>query len=233
MRITFVLVKLFFPSCRRFQNDFILSLLLLLCCICVDFVIGHWLLSSGKSNTCVYLKTWRKDFERIWIESIWPRGKNLEFTWWRCHVHAVTIELKSLNMGLTNSNEPQSFLRIHQSLSYSRISQHFTEPEGSLPCSQDPSPSLSWAKLIQSVPSHTISLRPILILSSHPMDIVKLMYNPVALCDKSQGRKFNSRGSYRIFQFQPHYGPGVDSASNRNEYQEDSWGVKESRLACV
>jgi hypothetical protein len=24
--------------------------------------------------------------------------------------------------------------------------------------------------------------------------------------------------------FQPHYGPGVDSASNRNEYQEFSWG---------
>jgi hypothetical protein len=26
--------------------------------------------------------------------------------------------------------------------------------------------------------------------------------------------------------FQPHYGPGVDSASNRNEYQEPSWGGK-------
>jgi hypothetical protein len=26
--------------------------------------------------------------------------------------------------------------------------------------------------------------------------------------------------------FQPHYGPGVDSASNRNEYQEHSWGDK-------
>jgi hypothetical protein len=26
--------------------------------------------------------------------------------------------------------------------------------------------------------------------------------------------------------FQPQYGTGVDSASNRNEYQEDSWGVK-------
>jgi hypothetical protein len=26
--------------------------------------------------------------------------------------------------------------------------------------------------------------------------------------------------------FQPHFGPGVDSASNRNEYQELSWGVK-------
>jgi hypothetical protein len=26
--------------------------------------------------------------------------------------------------------------------------------------------------------------------------------------------------------FQPQYGPGVYSATNRNEYQEDSWGVK-------
>jgi len=28
--------------------------------------------------------------------------------------------------------------------------------------------------------------------------------------------------------FRPHYGPGVDSASNRNEYQEYflGWGVK-------
>jgi hypothetical protein len=29
--------------------------------------------------------------------------------------------------------------------------------------------------------------------------------------------------------FQPHYCPGVDSASNRNEYQEPSWGVKGGR----
>jgi hypothetical protein len=29
--------------------------------------------------------------------------------------------------------------------------------------------------------------------------------------------------------FQPHYGPGVDSASKRNEYQEPSWGVKGGR----
>jgi hypothetical protein len=26
--------------------------------------------------------------------------------------------------------------------------------------------------------------------------------------------------------FQPHYDPGVDSASNRNEYQESSWRGK-------
>jgi hypothetical protein len=30
--------------------------------------------------------------------------------------------------------------------------------------------------------------------------------------------------------FQPHYDPEVDSASNRNEYQEPSWGVKGGRL---
>jgi hypothetical protein len=29
--------------------------------------------------------------------------------------------------------------------------------------------------------------------------------------------------------FQPHYGPGVDSASNRSEYQEPYWGVKGRR----
>jgi hypothetical protein len=29
--------------------------------------------------------------------------------------------------------------------------------------------------------------------------------------------------------FQPQYGPGVDSASNRNEYQETSWRVKGGR----
>jgi hypothetical protein len=28
------------------------------------------------------------------------------------------------------------------------------------------------------------------------------------------------------YSFQPHYGPGVDSATNRNEYQESSLGVK-------
>jgi hypothetical protein len=34
---------------------------------------------------------------------------------------------------------------------------------------------------------------------------------------------------YKVFQ--PHYGPGVDSASNRNEYKESSWGVKDGRPA--
>jgi hypothetical protein len=32
-----------------------------------------------------------------------------------------------------------------------------------------------------------------------------------------------------ISSFQPHYVPGIDSACNRNEYQESSWGVKDGR----
>jgi hypothetical protein len=32
------------------------------------------------------------------------------------------------------------------------------------------------------------------------------------------------------YSFQPHYDPGVDSASNRNEYEEFSWGLKAAGL---
>ena len=50
------------------------------------------------------------------------------------------------------------------------------------------------------------------------------------LCYKSEGRWFDSRVSLEFFidvkSFRSHYGPGVDSASNRNEYQEQFLGVK-------
>jgi hypothetical protein len=45
-----------------------------------------------------------------------------------------------------------------------------------------------------------------------------------ALRYKSEGRGFDSRwchwNFFFFFSFRPHYGAGVDSASNRNEYQE-------------
>jgi hypothetical protein len=50
---------------------------------------------------------------------------------------------------------------------------------------------------------------------------------------RSQILNLEAQGSYRDRQFtqsfQPHYGLGIDSASNRNEYQESSWGVKGGR----
>ena len=52
-----------------------------------------------------------------------------------------------------------------------------------------------------------------------------------ALRYKPEGRGFDSRWcdwNFSLTQsFQPHYGPGADSASNRNEYQEYFLGVKE------
>jgi hypothetical protein len=51
-----------------------------------------------------------------------------------------------------------------------------------------------------------------------------------ALRHKLEGRGFDSRWCHWNFSltqsFQSHYGPGVDSASNRNEYQECFLGVK-------
>jgi hypothetical protein len=51
-----------------------------------------------------------------------------------------------------------------------------------------------------------------------------------ALRYKSEGRSFDSRWCHWNFSlisnFRLHYGAGVDSASNRNEYQEYFLGVK-------
>ena len=49
------------------------------------------------------------------------------------------------------------------------------------------------------------------------------------LCYKSEGRWFDPSWCQFLIDiksFRSHYGPGVDSASNRNEYQEYFMGVK-------
>jgi len=46
---------------------------------------------------------------------------------------------------------------------------------------------------------------------------------------KPEGHGFNSRRchwNFSLTSFRPHYGPGADSAGNRNEYQEYFLGVK-------
>jgi hypothetical protein len=83
--------------------------------------------------------------------------------------------------------------------------------------------------------SHVILYRPISIPRaslwnwSSKNESTEVAYLVLALCYKPEGRGFDPRCHW-IFQltqsFQPHYGSGVDSASNINEYQESSWGVK-------
>ena len=46
------------------------------------------------------------------------------------------------------------------------------------------------------------------------------------LCCKSEGRWFDPSWCHWNFSFRSHSGPGVHSASNRNEYQEHFLGVK-------
>jgi len=50
---------------------------------------------------------------------------------------------------------------------------------------------------------------------------------------KPEGRRFDSRWCYWRFSltyfFRPHYDPGIDTASNRNEYQEYFLGSKGGR----
>jgi hypothetical protein len=52
-----------------------------------------------------------------------------------------------------------------------------------------------------------------------------------ALRYKPKRRGFNSGCCHWNFSFRPHYGPAVDSASNKNKYQEYFLGGKGSR--CV
>ena len=51
------------------------------------------------------------------------------------------------------------------------------------------------------------------------------------LCYKSEGRWFDPSWCHWSFSLTSHNGPGVDSASNRNEYQEHFLGGKGGR--CV
>ena len=73
-------------------------------------------------------------------------------------------------------------------------------------------------------PSQVISLVPLLFEGHAAAQLVE------ALRYKSEGRGFDSTWCHWNFSlnesFRPHYGPEVDSASNRNEYQEYFLGVK-------
>jgi hypothetical protein len=66
--------------------------------------------------------------------------------------------INSIKTTLTHSLMAEPFLRSHQFCSYSRTSQHYMEPEVSLPCSQQPSTG-PYSKPDQSNPSHPISLK--------------------------------------------------------------------------
>jgi hypothetical protein len=79
----------------------------------------------------------------------------------KCCKQATSLPCHSL----THGAEP--FLRSHQLCSYSRTSQHFREPKVHYCIHKNPPPVRILSRSIQSIPSHPISLRSILILSTY------------------------------------------------------------------
>jgi hypothetical protein len=87
----------------------------------------------------------------------WPTSEFLYTITSRCSAHHTDY--------LNYLHGAESFLKSRQSVSYSRISQHFTKTEGSF--TRPLHGSLFWATWIQSISSHLIYQRYILILSSN------------------------------------------------------------------
>jgi hypothetical protein len=96
-----------------------------------------------------------RDNDNFLLSALW---RNYCFNiFWSCEAKDISnIYIHSFIHSFIHGTEP--FLRSCQLCSYSRTSQHFMEPEGSLPRSQEPSTS-PYPELDQSNPYHpTLSL---------------------------------------------------------------------------
>jgi hypothetical protein len=86
---------------------------------------------------------------------------------------------------ITNGlNRAEPFLRGRQLRSHSKFVQGFIEPENSLPCSQEPSLILSWARSVQSMPPnlYVIHVNVILAPTSVFLMVSFLAFTAIIVC---------------------------------------------------
>jgi hypothetical protein len=95
------------------------------CCPLVQGTLNHRQNNVQSAQGCQHMTT-RSTPPSISFTGLLTRSK-----------HNCNVMCQSLQNSLPHRAEP--FLRSQQLCSYSRISQHFMEPEDSLPCSQEPS----------------------------------------------------------------------------------------------
>jgi hypothetical protein len=116
-----------------------------------SFLLMWKLVNNGFHSTC---------HVQVRVRIHYPKVQNL---------HKGSF-LRVCKNSLTYGAEP--YLRSRQLCSHSRTSQHLLEPDGSLPCSQEPSTGL-YPEPDKYSPYHPISLRYILILSINLCTSVK------------------------------------------------------------
>jgi len=116
-----------------------------------------------------------------------------------CHVASVpTVKFKGKSFPVQAYNRPEGFQKVEATVVSALRTGHLYPPK---------------------------ELFPLLIsVGDRGSTVVKV------LCYKSEGRWFDSRSCHSnftlIYSFRSHYGPGVDSASNRNQCQQYFLGVK-------
>jgi hypothetical protein len=108
----------------------------------------------------------------------------------------------------------EPFLRSHQLCSYWRTSQHFMEPEGLIPCSQEPStgpyPEVYQSNPIQSTPSYPIPLTSNLILFTR---LCLGLPSGVFLSDFPTSILYTSYSSHSCYMPSPSHPPWLDHSN--------------------
>jgi hypothetical protein len=146
-------------------------------------VLSHlsedWAVSAEHARKCYCLQTKQIYVTLLFISVVWFQFIIISFI--RIVLRSLKLFVIAMYFTYLLTYGAESFLRSCQLCSHSGTSQNFKELEGSSPCSQEPStgpyPEPNRSSPYHPIPSHPISLRSILILSTHLCYISEQPFN--------------------------------------------------------